>query len=75
MAMLQLRRWLGQGDLWLVAALFGTILLLILPVPPFLLDGLLASSVALSFLTLLVILSNGISWQQRNTQKRYFASL
>jgi flagellar biosynthesis protein FlhA len=56
MATLQLRRWLGQGDLWLIGALFGTILLLILPVPPFLLDGLLATSVALSFLTLLVIL-------------------
>ncbi len=56
MVMLQLRRWLGQGDLWLVTALFGTILLLILPVSPILLDGLLATSVALSFLTLLVIL-------------------
>ena len=56
MATLQIRRWLGQGDLWLIAALFGTIMLLILPIPPFLLDGLLAASVALSFLTLLVIL-------------------
>lgn len=43
-------------DLWLVAGLFGTVLLLILPVPPFLLDGLLATSIALSLLTLLVIL-------------------
>jgi flagellar biosynthesis protein FlhA len=30
-----------HGDLWLIAAVFGTILLLILPVPPFLLDILL----------------------------------
>src|SRR5882672_8853851 len=45
-----------QGDLWLVAGLFGTILLLILPVPPFLLDSLLAMSIALSLLVVLVIL-------------------
>ncbi|HEY2952735.1 MAG TPA: flagellar biosynthesis protein FlhA, partial [Verrucomicrobiae bacterium] len=45
-----------QGDLWLVAGLFGTILLLILPVPPFLLDSLLATSIALSLLVVLVIL-------------------
>ncbi len=45
-----------QGDLWLIIGLFGTILLLILPVPPFLLDSLLALSIALSLLILLVIL-------------------
>ena len=45
-----------QADLWLIAALFGTILLLILPVPPVLLDGLLAASIAISLLTILVIL-------------------
>src|ERR1041385_1466379 len=45
-----------QGDLWLVSGLFGTILLLILPVPPFLLDGFLAISIALSLLIVLVIL-------------------
>src|SRR5438874_4408759 len=45
-----------QGDLWLVFALFGTILLLILPVPPFILDTLLAISIALSLLIVLVIL-------------------
>src|SRR5437773_9901677 len=45
-----------QGDLWLVVGLFGTILLLILPVPPFLLDSLLATSIALSLLVVLVIL-------------------
>lgn len=47
---------LKHGDIWLIAGLFGTVLLLILPVPPFLLDGLLAISIALSLLTLLVIL-------------------
>src|SRR3569832_2027663 len=51
-----LRRLLRYSDLWLVIALFGTILLLILPVPPFLLDVLLAMSIAMSLLTLLVIL-------------------
>ena len=44
------------GDLWLVGGLFGTVLLLVLPVVPFLLDALLAMSIALSLLTLLVIL-------------------
>ena len=44
------------GDLWLVFGLFGTMLLLILPFPPFLLDILLAGSIALSLLILLVIL-------------------
>ena len=51
-----LKRFFGQGDLWLIVGLFGTILLLIFPVSPFLLDGLLALSIALSLLTLLVIL-------------------
>ncbi len=50
------RRLAKDGDLWLVVALFGTVLLLILPVAPFILDGLLATSIALSLLTLLVIL-------------------
>src|SRR5256714_15330289 len=45
-----------QGDVWLIFGLFGTILLLILPVPPFLLDALLATSIALSLLIVLVIL-------------------
>lgn len=52
----KMRKLLQYGDLWLVFALFGTILLLILPVPPFLLDLLLAISIGLSLLTLLVIL-------------------
>lgn len=45
-----------QGDLWLVLGLFGTVLLLIVPVPPLALDLLLAVSIALSLLILLVIL-------------------
>jgi len=49
-------RLIGQGDVWLILGLFGTILLLILPVPPFLLDSLLATSIALSLLVVLVIL-------------------
>jgi flagellar biosynthesis protein FlhA len=52
----RIRKLLKYGDLWLVFALFGTILLLILPVPPMLLDLLLTISVSLSLLTLLVIL-------------------
>lgn len=51
-----LKRLFSQGDLWLIFGLFGTILLLIFPVSPHLLDGLLATSIALSLLTLLVIL-------------------
>ncbi len=51
-----LRRLLRHGDIWLIVALFGTILLLILPIPPFLLDILLAMSIAISLLILLVIL-------------------
>src|ERR1700761_7003416 len=44
-----------NGDVMVIAGLFGTILLLIMPVQPFLLDGLLATSIALSLLTLLAI--------------------
>jgi flagellar biosynthesis protein FlhA len=51
-----LRLLLRHGDLWLIAGLFGTVMLLILPVAPWILDGLLSISVALSLLTLLVIL-------------------
>jgi len=51
-----LRLLLKHGDLWLITGLFGTVLLLILPVPPTFLDSLLAMSIALSLLTLLVIL-------------------
>ena len=52
----RMRQLLRYGDLWLVFALFGTILLLILPVPPVLLDLLLTASISISLLTLLVIL-------------------
>src|SRR5512144_437400 len=52
----RMRLLLKYGDLWLVVGLFGTILLLILPVAPFFLDLLLTVSIALSLLTLLVIL-------------------
>jgi flagellar biosynthesis protein FlhA len=52
----QIRKLLKYGDLWLIFALFGTILVLILPVPPLLLDLLLTVSISLSLLTLLVIL-------------------
>ena len=45
-----------QGDLFQVVGMFGTILLLILPVPPILLDMLLTVSIALSLLILLIIL-------------------
>src|SRR5438876_4729448 len=51
-----LSRLFRQGDIWLILGLFGTILLLILPVPPFLLDALLATSIAMSLLIVLVIL-------------------
>jgi flagellar biosynthesis protein FlhA len=51
-----LRLLFRRGDLWLVIGLFGTVLLLILPIPPLFLDSLLALSIALSLLVLLVIL-------------------
>ena len=52
----RMRKLLRYGDLWLVVALLGTILLLILPVPPAILDLLLTGSISISLLTLLVIL-------------------
>jgi len=45
-----------QGDLLLVMGLFGTVLLMILPIHPFFLDAFLAVSIALSLLILLSIL-------------------
>ncbi|MBI5801365.1 MAG: flagellar biosynthesis protein FlhA [Verrucomicrobia bacterium] len=51
-----LGRLLRQGDLWLTGSLLGIILLLILPVSPFILDLLLALSIALALLIVLVIL-------------------
>ncbi|HEY0944231.1 MAG TPA: flagellar biosynthesis protein FlhA [Opitutaceae bacterium] len=47
---------LRRADLIFTAALFGTVLLLIVPVPPFILDTLLALSIGLSLLVLLVII-------------------
>src|SRR5579859_4019672 len=52
----RIRKLLKYGDLWLIFGLFGTIMLLILPIPPILLDMLLTLSIGLSLLTLLVIL-------------------
>jgi flagellar biosynthesis protein FlhA len=52
----RMRKLLRYGDLWLVVALLGTILLLILPVAPAVLDLLLTCSISISLLTLLVIL-------------------
>src|SRR5689334_9439687 len=51
-----LAKLLSQSDLWMVLGAFGTVLLLILPVPPLLLDLLLTVSIALSLLVLLIIL-------------------
>src|SRR5262252_1140682 len=51
-----IRKLFRQGDLWLVGGIFGTILLLIFPVPPLLLDLLLTVSIALALLILLIIL-------------------
>src|SRR5579863_9573012 len=45
-----------NGDVLLVVGLFTTILLLIMPIHPFILDGFLAISIALSLLILLAIL-------------------
>jgi flagellar biosynthesis protein FlhA len=47
---------LKNGDVLLVAGLFGTVLLMILPIHPWMLDGFLATSIALSLLVLLSIL-------------------
>ncbi|HEY3757006.1 MAG TPA: flagellar biosynthesis protein FlhA [Opitutaceae bacterium] len=49
-------RLLQRSDLIFTFALFGTVLLLVLPVPPMLLDGLLALSIGLSLLVLLAII-------------------
>jgi flagellar biosynthesis protein FlhA len=49
-------RLLRQADLWFIVGLFGTLMLLVFPVPSIMLDLLLAVSIALSLLTVLVIL-------------------
>ncbi len=48
-------RLLGRADLIFTFALFGTVLLLVLPVPPFLLDILLSLNIGLSLMVLLAI--------------------
>ena len=48
-------RLLGRADLLFTFALFGTVLLLVLPVPPFLLDILLSLNIGLSLVVLLAI--------------------
>jgi flagellar biosynthesis protein FlhA len=45
-----------NGDILIISGMFGTILVMIMPVPAFLLDGCLALSIGLSLLTLLAIL-------------------
>jgi flagellar biosynthesis protein FlhA len=49
-------RLFSRGDLWLVAGIFGTVLLLVLPVHPLLLDLFLSMSIAMALLILLIIL-------------------
>ena len=51
-----LTRLLGAADLVFTFALFGTVLLLVLPVPAFLLDLLLSLNIGLSLLVLLAII-------------------
>jgi flagellar biosynthesis protein FlhA len=53
---IDLQKLFKQGDFWLIVGLFGTVLLLILPVPTLMLDLLLSVSIAISLLVLLVIL-------------------
>ncbi len=47
---------LKKGDLFFVLALFGTIVLLVLPIPALLLDLFLAASIGISLLMLLIII-------------------
>jgi flagellar biosynthesis protein FlhA len=51
-----LKKYLRQGDLWLVVGVFATIMVLILPIPPLLMDLFLSVSIALALLILLIIL-------------------
>src|SRR5277367_3883417 len=48
-------RLLQRADLFFTGGLFVTVLLLIVPVPPFMLDALIALSIGLSLLVLLAI--------------------
>jgi flagellar biosynthesis protein FlhA len=47
---------LKKGDLLFVSALFGTVVLLVVPVPAFMLDMLLAASIGISLMMLLIII-------------------
>ena len=47
---------LKKGDIFFVIALFGTIVLLVLPIPALMLDLLLAASIGISLLMLLIII-------------------
>src|SRR5580658_8894160 len=49
-------RVLLRADLLFTFGLFGTVLLLVLPVPPFLLDALISLNIGLSLLVLLAII-------------------
>ncbi len=49
-------RLLKQGDILLIIGVFATVMLMVMPVSPFVLDAMLAISIALSLLILLVIL-------------------
>ena len=55
-AAVPVKRFWKYGDLGLVVFMFGTLLLLVQPVPPFILDLLLALSIAVGMLIMLVIL-------------------
>jgi flagellar biosynthesis protein FlhA len=52
----ELQSLLKKGDLLFVAALFGTVLLLVMPVPALMLDLFLAASIGISLLMLLIII-------------------
>ena len=45
-----------QSDLWLILGLFATVMMLVMPIPTFVLDLSLAFSIAMSLLILLIIL-------------------
>ena len=51
------RRWAPAAETWLALAVVVVVALLVVPLPPALLDGLLAVSIALSIVVLLVTLS------------------
>ncbi len=53
---LRLAGWLKQSDLWLIIGLFATVLMLVLPIPPMMLDLALAFSITMALLILLIIL-------------------